>query len=290
MLAQFQDVAAAFSVLRDHQLAIPARDWPGQGGATPRPGLYSWWVTEAGASDLTNGLGVGIVAGLIYAGQAGATRWPSGRRYDQTLQGPISENHFASAIGNSTLRRTLAVCLAKLLGLEFLDRPKPTLAPGGAKRLTTWMRDHLSVVVFPFDDRDSLENLEHRVLQELDPPLNLRGMNDTVTRAALTQARSRLAGQRDLADHRRAIPTAPHEVVKRADRQDGVTLHEEIAEILLRNGNEWMTTKDIAQEVNKRAMYQKRDGTDVTPFQIHGRTRNYDSLFERDGSRVRLIA
>ena len=289
MPAQFQDVVAALSVLRDHHLAIPARDWSGQGGATPRPGLYSWWVTEAGASDLTNGLGVRIVAGLIYTGQAGATRWPSGRRFDQTLQGRISENHFASAIGSSTLRRTLAVCLAQLPGLEFLNRPKPTLAPGGGKRLTKWMRDHLSVVVFQFDDRDRLENLEHRVLQELDPPLNLRDVNDTVTRTALTQARSRLAGQRDLADHPRAIPTAPREVGKHADRQGGVTLHEEIAEILRGNGNEWMTTKDVAEEVNKRARYQKRDGTDVTPFQLHGRTRKRDSLFERDGSRVRLI-
>jgi hypothetical protein len=52
------------------------------------PGLYSWWVDEPGAVALTSGLGH-HVAGLIYVGQAGATRWPSGRRSFNSLRGRL---------------------------------------------------------------------------------------------------------------------------------------------------------------------------------------------------------
>lgn len=66
------------------------------------------------------------------------------------------------------------------------------------------------------------------------------------------------------------------------------TLHEEIAAILAESDEEWMTTSSIASRVNVRGRYQKSDGSPVTPYQIHGRTKSYPKLFERDGSRVRL--
>jgi hypothetical protein len=66
-------------------------------------------------------------------------------------------------------------------------------------------------------------------------------------------------------------------------------LHDEIARILRNERNRWMTTHEIASEVNTARRYRTRKKTDVTAFQIHGRTRNYAKLFERDGSRVRLL-
>ena len=66
-----------------------------------------------------------------------------------------------------------------------------------------------------------------------------------------------------------------------------VTLHDEIQEILIANGNRWMTTHKIAEEVNRRNRYQKKDGSEVTDYQIHGRTRVYNQLFEKNGNRVR---
>ena len=69
---------------------------------------------------------------------------------------------------------------------------------------------------------------------------------------------------------------------------DKIFLHDEIREILLANGNAWMTTSEIATEVNRRNRYRKRDGSQITDFQIHGRTRNYPNLFEREGSKVRF--
>jgi hypothetical protein len=69
-------------------------------------------------------------------------------------------------------------------------------------------------------------------------------------------------------------------------RAGQATLHEEIARILRENGA--MTTAQLADAVNRAGRYRKRDGTPVTAFQIHGRTRNYSQLFEREGTTVRL--
>jgi hypothetical protein len=67
-----------------------------------------------------------------------------------------------------------------------------------------------------------------------------------------------------------------------------VTLHEEIANILRGRSSAWMSTQEIADLVNARGRYRKKDGSTVTDFQVHGRTKNYPDLFDRDGSRVRL--
>lgn len=50
-----------------------------------------------------------------------------------------------------------------------------------------------------------------------------------------------------------------------------------------------MTTQQIADELNKNGWYQKKDGSPIQAFQIHGRTRNYANIFDRDGSTVSLI-
>ena len=66
-----------------------------------------------------------------------------------------------------------------------------------------------------------------------------------------------------------------------------MTLHEAIVQVL-KSANRAMTTQQIANELNKTKAYQKRDGSAITDFQIHGRTRKYPHLFDRDGSKVSL--
>ena len=51
------------------------------------------------------------------------------------------------------------------------------------------------------------------------------------------------------------------------------TLHMEIGEILRSNGNKWMSTQEVADQVNNRGNYRKKDRSPVARFQIHGRTR-----------------
>ena len=69
----------------------------------------------------------------------------------------------------------------------------------------------------------------------------------------------------------------------------GVTLHEEIRDILDGIGNSWLTTVELAGLVNRRGRYRKRDGSPVSSSQIHARTRNYSELFQRSGSLARLV-
>lgn len=67
------------------------------------------------------------------------------------------------------------------------------------------------------------------------------------------------------------------------------TLHAEIVEILGANDNVWMTTQQLADQVNERSRYKKKDGSAISAYQIHGRTKQYPNLFERDRSQARLL-
>jgi hypothetical protein len=52
--------------LRDSSLTISPHEFAAQGKAVVcRPGLYSWWVDQFGADDLTRGLGLPVERGLI---------------------------------------------------------------------------------------------------------------------------------------------------------------------------------------------------------------------------------
>ena len=72
------------------------------------------------------------------------------------------------------------------------------------------------------------------------------------------------------------------------NKQNKMTLHEAIEKLLRQTGRP-MTTQQIADELNKNGWYQKKDGSAIQAFQIHGRTRNYAKIFDRDGSTVSLI-
>lgn len=67
-----------------------------------------------------------------------------------------------------------------------------------------------------------------------------------------------------------------------------MTLHKAIEKLLRQKGRS-LTTYEIAEELNRNKWYTKKDGSLITDFQIHGRTRNYSHLFKRDGSMVALI-
>jgi len=66
-----------------------------------------------------------------------------------------------------------------------------------------------------------------------------------------------------------------------------MTLHAAI-EKLLREKSRAMTAGEIAAELNNNRWYSKKDNTKIQPFQIHGRTRNYPNIFERDGPVISL--
>ncbi|MFL1596232.1 hypothetical protein NQ854_25405 [Rhodococcus ruber] len=174
------DTASVVALLRDPSRALtPAEFLASAGEGWKTPGLYSWWVDAAGAADLTAGLGMPVSPGLIYAGLAGATRWPSGKRSTNTLWSRIAGMHLGGRHEFSTFRRTLGAVLAHADGSAHIDEDA----------LTAWMTQHLTVVALASEDADTLGQLEGEVLASLDPPLNLQGMAATPLRSRLTELR-----------------------------------------------------------------------------------------------------
>jgi hypothetical protein len=247
------------------------------------PGLYAWFADDAGAEDLTRGLGHVIAPGRIYVGQTGATKWPSGKRSQTVLRDRLGSNHILGNIRGSTFRRTLAACLAN--PPEVIGR----MTAIDETDLTRWIKQHLSFAIAPIEDRDIIGAVEVEVMRVLSPLLNIRGLNLSPLRSGLRDRRRMLkrtgahSSRRLILTKGRVPDTVEHRVY------DQPTLHEEIRRILAENNNRWMTTSEIADLVNRRAHYIRRDKGPVTALQIHGRTRNDESLFDRDGARVRLL-
>ena len=185
------DVRSALAGLAGAPTLVPARDWPAGVTCLDRPGLYAWSVDDAGAADLSRGLGLTIDPGRIYAGLAGATWWPSGKTTDHTLGRRIGQMHLGGKVRMSTFRWTLAALLFNQLDMQMQGWMRIT--PASEQALSEWMRSHLSVAVHPYDDRDTLAGLEHAVLDRLDPPLNLRHMQPTPVRKRLTYLRRRIS-------------------------------------------------------------------------------------------------
>jgi len=152
-------------------ILVPASEWPAGAEGLDRPGLFAFWVDEAGAADLSRGLDLPLEAGRIWVGQAGATRWPSGRANSDTLGDRIARTHLQGRVRSSTLRLTLAGIL--FAQLELVVQASALLQASAEQDLSDWMSAHLSIAVHPHDDRDTLAGLEQAVAQRLEPPLNI---------------------------------------------------------------------------------------------------------------------
>jgi hypothetical protein len=177
---QGEDAQELARTLADPTRALSPNELLGRGRhGLMSPGLYSWWADEEGAADLSRGLDQPMTAGLIYAGQAGATRWPSGKQSTNTLWGRIRGMHLGGAAEFSTFRRTLAAILRPVLRLDGEDDP----------RLSAWINARLRVIAVAVPDADHLGDIETAVLGILDPPLNLRGRPPTPIRMRLTDLR-----------------------------------------------------------------------------------------------------
>ena len=69
-----------------------------------------------------------------------------------------------------------------------------------------------------------------------------------------------------------------------------VTLQDELVLILRGAGNRWMTTGELAAEVNRRGRHWKTYRNRITAAKVLGRTKLYARTFERVGERVRLTS
>lgn len=173
------DVSEWVACLADESAALPPDGLDDPSLRLGGPGLYGWFVDTAGAEELGRGLGHEVPAGLVYVGQTGGTRWPSGIGSGNTLAGRLRQQHLRGRRSASTLRRTLGALLDASSG-RVLTR----------EELTAWMREHLRVVALPVPDPDVLLDLESQVVRSLDPPLNLDHVPESIQRARLRELRA----------------------------------------------------------------------------------------------------
>ncbi len=143
------------------------------------PGLYSWFVDGQGAEDLSRGLAHAVTPGLVYVGQTGATKWPSGKASNSTLLKRLRRQHLRGRRSASTLRKTLGGVLDAAFGQVVIR-----------EELSEWMAEHMRVVPLLVDDANSLGDLERQVVQALNPPLNLEHASSEALRVELRRLRA----------------------------------------------------------------------------------------------------
>lgn len=194
------DDAAIVAQLRERSASMSLSDFLATNGESLRcPGMYSWWVDESGAYELSQGLGHRVDQGLIYAGLAGATR-SGGSTSSNTLWGRIATMHLGKRHSFSTLRYSLGSILSAAHSYPTIDE----------EQLTSWMHAHLRIVAVPVADADLLDALETIVLRELDPPMNLAKVPRTAFRRQLSALRREYADARTQeTDEPDVVPVRP---------------------------------------------------------------------------------
>ena len=167
---------------------VAASAWPGAVRGLDAPGLYAWHVSDAGAVQLSRGLGLRLSGGLLYVGQAGAHSAGKGKPSSATLRSRISANHLRGNVRASTLRCTLAGILAGPLGLAI---PEPRLLQRASEaRLSEWIGAELSIAVWPASPGVPLGAVEKEVVQTLRPPLNRSHLPPDALRERLRERRA----------------------------------------------------------------------------------------------------
>jgi hypothetical protein len=180
-------------------LAGPGSELSGAAARLPdAAGLYAIHADAAAWRSL--GLGEPPDARPLYVGKA-----------EDSLVTRDLRTHFGDGrTGSSTVRRSFAALLREPLGLTAQPRnpAKPErfanfgLPAEHDRRLTSWMREHLRLAVWPSDRRDPLVEIERLVLAAWQPPLNLKEIS-TPWQAHVKAARAVMAVQARAAAARR---------------------------------------------------------------------------------------
>jgi hypothetical protein len=185
--------------------------------------MYAWWLADAEA--LPNVPATphrSMPLGLLYVGAAPV----------QTLDTRVCENHLASTLDGSALRRTLTAFLWEHHEWRpFMVRAKPALAPAQCQALTDWMRQHLWLAWCAVDDPTQYEAAVIRD-ERMRPPLNKKYNTDhpfyPTLRATYDRFRqAALAGRAHT--HRPALTTAAMDEPRHLRRRIGHTANPAIA-------------------------------------------------------------
>jgi hypothetical protein len=260
----------------------------GREGLPSARGLYAWWTVQGSIPGVPRCPHASEDLDLFYVGIA-----PKDSFSQATLRSRVVDNHIKGNTGSSTFKKTLASLLFEAMGWRprFTDRPLLSVADNATLR--NWQHQNLRLT---WAEHPEPWNVENVVIARLQPPLNLAGNSAHPFHGVLSSARKRFKSAGESGSTAEPVGNRVKEPPIRSNEQrpsgGSVKLHDEIADILRERGNGWMTTQQIADQVAHRKRYVKRDGSsDVSAFQIHGRTKesgSYSHLFDRQGSRVRL--
>lgn len=174
------------ALLNRHENAVEPRLFPHDREEAARPGMYAWWGDDEARAILGGEIGADLPP-LLYVGQAGATKWPSGKRSSATLASRVGGQHIRGNARSSTFRLTISSLLLRRFRLVPVAGGK--LDAASNSRVSEWIADHLRVAIAPHDDRDALGVIEAAVVIRLDPPLNLGHCLPSKARARLTALR-----------------------------------------------------------------------------------------------------
>ena len=196
-MTEESEVRGLVAMLSDPYCVEDPRRFPRDPVAANSAGLYSWWADSV-ARDVFCKAGLDLNAlragenefALIYIGQAGATKWPSGRTSTASLRSRIKSNHIGGNIKSSTFRETIAAVLVAASYCAVVAPRK--LSRNDNHELSDWIKDHCRVNAVPFGDRDSLGRIEDAVLQEIDPPCNIENRHTNDFRERLDELRKAL--------------------------------------------------------------------------------------------------
>jgi hypothetical protein len=154
-------VARAVARLSNRSKAESPVTFPIDKDAAGQAGPNSRWADEMGLAMLSQSLHRPLPS-LIYIGQAGATSSRSRTVRLATLRSRIRGNHLNGNISSSTFRLTLSAILREPLNLAVA--PSGRLDRESNQRVSAWMREHLHLLIFPWEARDTLGVLEEAVL------------------------------------------------------------------------------------------------------------------------------
>jgi hypothetical protein len=167
------------------------------------PGVYGWWFRQLPAPMDVSGCHQADGLTLLYTGISPKQPPRNGRPASKGQLRQRIVTHYAGNAEGSTLRKTLGCLLAAELGIQLrrVGSGSRRTFVDGEQRLSQWMGEHAYVSFAP---HERPWELEERLIELLDLPLNLNGNSRNTFHVELTRVR------RDAVTTANALPVVPN--------------------------------------------------------------------------------
>lgn len=153
-------------------------------GIPATPGLYAWWAKRGSLPDVPRRPHPTVLdLDLFYVGIS-----PSRSTSTATIRSRVTQNHMRGNVGGSTFRLTLASLVFEERGWKPVMADRPLLTKDDNRARSEWQVEHLRLT---WATHPEPWTVEHEVIRELGPPLNLAGNQSHPFAATVSAARRR---------------------------------------------------------------------------------------------------